>query len=681
MRALTGGAPVLRLGDWVVYDGGEHQVVALAGTSVRLRSAAGAESVALAWYLMASPGFEVAGSGPLPRVEPLGLLDGLPPEALAAARALETHVVEVVTGFPPGAVPGTGSRPGYDPAATTLLQRDGAKAAELGIGVRTVQEYRARHARQGLLGLVDRRLLRGRSATGRCDARLVAAVREAVEEETGNSTGTRARLMRRVVKAVEEAHGPGAVPIPGRTVFYELVDALSAGRHTFGSAATRRQAANRPARPFTPTAAARPGEQVQVDSTPLDVMVLAEPGLTVRADLTIAVDVATRTIAAAVLRPAGTKAVDAALLLARMLVPEPMRPGWAQSLRMSASVLPHARLAAIDERMEAAAARPVIVPDTIVIDGGRVFVSETFTRACARLGVSVQRARPRTPTDKGVVEAAFGSVNTLFAQHLAGYTGRNTDRRGERVEEEAAWTVPDLQELLDEWLVIWQGRPHDALRDPVFPRRALSPNEKYAALVAAVGYLPVPLSGEDYLELLPATWRVVNDYGIRIDCRTYDHADLAPWRRQHSGITARKGLWEVHYDPYDLSKVFVRTPDGWVTAPWTHLPMVSAPFADFTWRHARELAAARGLDARDQAQVARVLDDLLTRAQAGPGARASARVAARTAIAAAARPALPGAGDEQDRDSGEGAGPPPPARHPAVPIGIFDARAEAEKWL
>jgi hypothetical protein len=90
----------------------------------------------------------------------------------------------------------------------------------------------------------------------------------------------------------------------------------------------------------------------------------------------------------------------AALLLAQMLVPEPMRPGWSQALRMSASVLPHARLLDVDARMELAAARPVIVPDTIVIDGGKVFISEVFTRACAWLGISVQRARPHTPTDK-----------------------------------------------------------------------------------------------------------------------------------------------------------------------------------------------------------------------------------------------------------------------------------------
>src|SRR6185369_15878479 len=153
-----------------------------------------------------------------------------------------------------------------------------------------------------------------------------------------------------------------------------------------------------------------------VDSTPIDVLVLLDNGVPVRADLTIAVDVATRTICAAVLRPVGTKAVDAA--------------------------------------------RPVIVPDTIVIDGGKVFVSDTFTRACERLGVSIQRARPRTPTDKAIVEATFGSINTLFCQHVAGYTGSNTTLRGP--DAAGVWTLPELQDLFDEWLLLWQARPHDA---------------------------------------------------------------------------------------------------------------------------------------------------------------------------------------------------------------------------
>ena len=90
-----------------------------------------------------------------------------------------------------------------------------------------------------------------------------------------------------------------------------------------------------------------------------------------------------------------------------------MRPGWASALAMSASRLPHDRLLSIDARMAKAAAKPVIVPDTIVIDGGHVFISETFTRACERLGISVQRASKRTPTDKAVVEATEITINNL----------------------------------------------------------------------------------------------------------------------------------------------------------------------------------------------------------------------------------------------------------------------------
>ena len=659
-------------------------MIALAGTSVRLRSDNGSESVVLLAYLMASPEFVVIDGARAPSVEPFGLLEGLPVKVLEEAREWERHVLEVETGLSPNPLPGATPRAGFDPASTTIAERDRAKAAELGVSLRTVKARRARYAQQGLWGLVDQRAVRLSAATGRADARLVAAIREVIDAETDTSTGTRSRLIRRVVKAVEAIYGPGVVPLPGKTTFYKVIDAVASGRHTFGSAVTRRQTANRPPGVFTPTHAARPGEQVQIDSTPIDVLVLLDTGVPVRADLTIAVDVATRPICAAVLRPVGTKAVDAALLLARMLVPEPMRPGWSAALRMSASRLPHARLVDIDSRMELAAARPVIVPDTIVIDGGKVFVSDTFTRACDRLGVSVQRARPRTPTDKAIVEATFGSINTLFCQHVAAYTGSNPTLRG--LDAAGAWTVPELQNLFDEWLLAgWQPRPHDGLRDPLLPRRALSPNEMYAALVAAAGYLPLTLTGEDYLELLPVEWRQINAYGIRIGYRTYDCAELGPWRLQHSGVTARRGLWEVHYDPYDATHVFVRTPDGWVSVPWTHLPMVSAPFAEFTWRHARALAAEQGRDDTNETEVARVLDDLLTRAQAGPVSKLSDRIAARTRVAAAAHRPPP---REDHSDDGAMAAEPgtpadgdddgPPAT--VIPFAIFDADAEAERW-
>ncbi len=96
---------------------------------------------------------------------------------------------------------------------------------------------------------------------------------------------------------------------------------------------------------------------------------------------------------------------------------------------------------------------------------------------------------------------------------------------------------------------VWQNRPHDGLRDPLAPGRALTPNERYAALIDVAGYVPVPLSPEDYIELLPAAWRVINSYGVKIGLRTYDSGELIPYRRQHSGIEAKHGRWEVGIRP------------------------------------------------------------------------------------------------------------------------------------
>jgi transposase InsO family protein len=141
------------------------------------------------------------------------------------------------------------------------------------------------------------------------------------------------------------------------------------------------------------------------------------------------IDVATRTIAAAVLRPT-TKAVDASLLLARSLTPEPMRPGWAEALRMSRSVLPYQRLVDVDKRLEHAAARPVIVPQTIVCDHGMVHLSQTFRTACRAMGINFQATHPGSPWEKGIVERSFDSVATCSRNTLPATSGEASTAAG-----------------------------------------------------------------------------------------------------------------------------------------------------------------------------------------------------------------------------------------------------------
>ncbi|MEW1660130.1 Mu transposase C-terminal domain-containing protein [Streptomyces sp. NPDC093707] len=673
---------VLRVGDRVRFDDRVHTVVGLSGTTVRLVDEHNTASMVMFAHLMASDGFELLdATATTPGLPPFGLLDTVPEVALRKARFFEKHLIEVETGLPPEAPKGAVPRPEYDPQWRTVNERLTAKAAELtasgtAVTERTLFRLRSKWRDEGLWGLVDRRATRLSSApgTGQVDDRLVEVVLEVLAAQESMSTGTRTRVIRQAEKLVAERHGEGTVPLPSRATYFRLIKSLSEGRHSFGAATTRRSLAGRPEAPFTPTLAARPGEVVQIDTTPLDVMAVLDDGVTGRVELTIAVDVASRTICAAILRPAGTKAVDAALLLARMLVPEPMRPGWSDALRMSASLIPHARLMSVDARLEHAAARPVIVPDTIIVDRGKVFVSDTFVAACRSLGMSLQPARPATPTDKGVVERTFESINSMFSQHVAGYVGSDTTRRGRDVQ--AVWTIAELADLFHEWVIArWRTRPHDALRSPFLPGKALSPNEVYAVLVSRTGYLPVCLGGDDYIELLPVEWRKINDYGITLDYRTYDCRELGSYRRQPSGADTKGNLWEVHYDPYDLSHVWVRDTraGGWITVPWTRLGTVSAPFADFTWRHARAVLAAKGADDTDEDAIAVVIDDLLTRAGNGPDRRIAARTKAATAV-----PALPQARcepepetDEEPDSEGEIA--------QVIPFAVFDAFTDGSR--
>ena len=674
---------VLRVGEKVRFEEAVHRVVAIEGTTVRLVAADGRPWLAAVAFLAGSPGFEVIGEpgpGRRPVLPPFALLDTVTEQTAERARFWESHVLELLSGLPAGAVEGQEPRPEFDPRLRTLTGREAAKAAELTAAgepasVRTLTRMRQRYESQGLWGLVDHRNTRPATPFGRVDERVVEAIAAAMDEQADASTGTRERAWRRAQEILAARHPGQQVPLPSRSTVYRVFRDLEGGRHTFGSAVRRRSNANRPVAPFTVTAAQRPGEIVQIDTTPLDVMAVLDDGVTGRPELAITLDVATRTIGAAVLRPEGAKAVDAAVLLARMLVPEPMRPGWDPALSMARSVLPHDRLTAIDQRLTLAAAKPVIIPETIVIDHGKVFVSETFLSACRTLGVSVQPARPYTPTDKAICERTFSSVNTLFCQYVAGYTGSDVTRRGRDVAAEAVWTLPQLQDLLDEWIVAgWQNRPHEGLRSPYLPGRELTPNEAYAVQVARAGYLPVPLAGEDYIELLPACWRAINDYGLVIGHRTYDCPELGPYRRKTSPVAAMRGRWEVHYDPYDLSRIWVRDQagGGWITVPWTQLPMVAAPFADFTWRYARQVLAGRGGDDTDQAAVARVLADLLHRAKGGPPDRVIARTSA--AAASSRLPELPGAGENGTPDPA--AGQDVTADADVEPFGVFDPLAQ-----
>ncbi|MEU8470571.1 hypothetical protein AB0F30_22175 [Streptomyces sp. NPDC029006] len=404
---MSSGRPVVAVGAHVCFRGLRWQVVALAGQRVHLTGEDGGDETVLAGHLFAVLGAraEVEQPQAVPR---WGLFETAPAAARKKALAWQRHVREVECGLPGGPGSGGSVRPQYDPARHTLAEREQAKAEELTalgfarVSRTTVQRMRLAYRKQGLWGLVDHRTTRGSSPSGRQDERVVAAIKDVLRKQRGRSKGTVSALMPRVAQVLQDRHG-ASVPMPAQATFYRLVRQF-AGPADHPARPTRTPPITEDGRGHTPTVALQPGEQVQIDATRLDVLALFDDGTLGRPEMAIAVDVSTRAILAAVLCPGGTQAVDAALLLAEMAVPHPARPTWPDALRFTHTQLPaYQRLLALDERLEQAAARPVVIPETIIVDRGKIFLSRTFTAACESLGISVQPAPPYSPTAKGIV--------------------------------------------------------------------------------------------------------------------------------------------------------------------------------------------------------------------------------------------------------------------------------------
>lgn len=472
----------VRLFDCLQFEGASWQVVAQDGTALSLKNLVTGRIRRLEVAdLLGDESYLPEHSGPLPDLTQSAILETLDPNTRARTEILHRHVVEVLTGVPPVSDADPDSfdvapRPQYNPG-NLLADRVAAKAAELSqtaapVSERMLWRYLAAYRRDGIAGLVDQRKRRERNPAGRLDPRLVSLLDAAITAQTNISTGTKSRVIAQVTREATQL----GVPIPSRPTLYRALGQLQNTRHPFGNATTRRAQANRPDRPWGRQAPTRPGELVEIDSTPLDLMVLYPDGSAGRVDLTIALDIATRTPCAAILRPVATKAVDAALLLARALTPLPAQPGWQGAVDFSRSILPAGMIADDDAIHAALASKPVIVPESVTVDRGKVYIGSTFLNACERLQISVTKAAPRTPTDKPHIERVFAAINSGFTQYLAGYTGPNVVRRGKSPDSEAFWTLAEVQNLLDLWIATyWQNKPHPGLRHPAMPKKISPP--------------------------------------------------------------------------------------------------------------------------------------------------------------------------------------------------------------
>ena len=484
----------------------------------------------------------------------------------------------------------------------SLRQRVADRASELGVSVRTLERRLARFEDRGPAGLVDERLLK--ETRRAVDPAWDEACRQVLSSFVTESTPTRRTVIARTNRAFLEAHPGGRVR--STRVAYRRVNELARGRYIFGDAKQRRSVDERPAGPMGRLRATRPGEFFVLDSYRLDVFAL-EPVTHrwVNTELTVAMDIYDRTVKGLRLRPVAAKSADVASVLFQAM--RPQRWGYLPDA-------PEGPYAGIPETLYVG--ETCIAPDTIVIDHGKIYMSEHTASVCRRLGISIQPALTYKPTDKAVLERFFRTARQSLLDKLAGYKGPDIASRGEDTEDQAFYYVSELEQILREWVgQVYHHTPHDGLPKPESPRECMTPAQAHARGMAQCGRLRLPVKQDLFYDFLEVHWRKIHHYGVEVASQRYDGPGLNPYRNQSSPYGgAHAGKWPILLDVDDVRYAYFQDPaDGaWHQLPWEHAATLTAPFsqdaADFT----------RALSRRQDKFVdpGQAIEDLLARWQA-----------------------------------------------------------------
>lgn len=504
------------------------------------------------------------------------------------------HVREVLTGYRSGHPEGAGAnepRPQFHPDLP-LGDRTAAKALELGVSARTIDRWVACYREAGEAGLVDTRTLKGRGS--RVDPRWEGALRQVLAESVNASTPTRSAVLRRVEDRVAAEFGCG-VALPSRATAYRRLAELTKGTNAVsGSAKARRSIADRPRGTYGRLRPTRPGEFVVLDTQDLDIFAM-EP-VTCRwvpLQLTVAQDLFSRCIVGLRVTACSTKAVDVAGVLFEAVCP-PMENAARPELAPYHGLWDHV----VFTEEDLVPGRGLCPPETLIIDHGRAFMSAHVISVCTRLGMSIQPAQPKKPTDKPTVERFFRTLREGLIQHLPAYKGPDVHSRGEGIEDQAFFYIHEVEEVVREWISeLFHRRSHEGLVVPQWPRLPLSPQEMLRIGLHRAGRMRMPATAELAFEFLQVKPRTIQHYGVDVDGLRYNGPALDGLRGATSPYGGRfAGRWPFHVNPDDVRFIYFQDPDDnlWHPLQWEHAPGLESAFSAEAALYARRLAARAG---------------------------------------------------------------------------------------
>jgi len=185
------------------------------------------------------------------------------------------------------------------------------------------------------------------------------------------------------------------------------------------------------------------------------------------------------------------------------------------------------------------------IPQYLYTDGGKDFRSQHLEEVATELGIVL--CLRRRPSDGGIVERPFGTLNTQFFSTLPGYVSSTIETRSPKAESEACLTLLQLEKLLVRYLVDNYNQAIDARMG----------NQSRIGRWEAGRNAQLPLLGERELDicLMRRDRRTVYRSGyLQFANLTYQGEHLAAYAGE--SVVMR-------YNPRDITTVFIYQPqDG-----------------------------------------------------------------------------------------------------------------------
>ncbi|WP_297810810.1 Mu transposase C-terminal domain-containing protein [uncultured Methylophaga sp.] len=207
------------------------------------------------------------------------------------------------------------------------------------------------------------------------------------------------------------------------------------------------------------------------------------------------------------------------------------------------------------------------IPEVILVDNGKEFLSNDFNEICGSLGIQKPRSPPRHPWYKGLVERHFRTIADGLLNDIPGKTFNNIFEKHEYdPQKDAIISFSALVEIVHQWIVdIYNNSKNSSTNVP--------PNTLWSSEIE--WYPPRMPKSLDMLRITlgKTEERSLQHYGVDFESLRYNSRELSLLRRKLKDGNKVK----IKYDPSDIGQIFVFDPfkEVYIVAPCLDLQYAS----------------------------------------------------------------------------------------------------------